>query len=293
MVRVMLAVFLIWGSGCRPSPLGEETTWGNDKEHSPNLAAKSSVHADSLIRIQNAQAMEHVAGASYRPFYGKDSALVYVDAFEMDALPVTNAQFLRFVHLHPEWRKSAVTQLVADETYLSHWKADEALMPNVSPDAPVTNVSWFAAKSYCACMDKRLPSIDEWERAGMADATSEDARRKPEYYRALLAWYEKPVPTSLPAVGQNPSNIWGIQDLHGLVWEWTSDFNSVMISGESRKDAKVDDRGLFCSGGAVGVNDLTNYAAFMRFAFRGSLKARYTLRNLGFRCARSIVPDML
>ena len=31
-----------------------------------------------------------------------------------------------------------------------------------------------------------------------------------------------------------------------------------------------------------------NYAAFMRYAFRGSIKANYTTKNLGFRCAKNI-----
>ena len=76
-------------------------------------------------------------------------------------------------------------------------------------------------------------------------------------------------------------------DLHGLVWEWTSDFNSVLISGESRKDVDKDSN-LFCGSAAVGASDLMNYAAFMRYAIRGSLKARYNMSNLGFRCANTL-----
>ena len=73
--------------------------------------------------------------------------------------------------------------------------------------------------------------------------------------------------------------------MHGLVWEWTSDFNSIFLSGESRKD-KDTDNNLFCGSGSVNATDLMNYAAFMRYAFRGSLKAKYTTKNLGFRCAQ-------
>ena len=87
--------------------------------------------------------------------------------------------------------------------------------------------------------------------------------------------------------GKTNKNIWGVYDLHGLVWEWTLDFNSVLISGESRKDVDTD-RDLFCAGGAVGAKDLMNYAAFMRYAFRGSIKANYSIQNLGFRCVKDI-----
>ena len=34
------------------------------------------------------------------------------------------------------------------------------------------------------------------------------------------------------------------------------------------------------------VKDVLNYASFMRYAFRSSLKADYTVGNLGFRCAK-------
>ena len=40
---------------------------------------------------------------------------------------------------------------------------------------------------------------------------------------------------------------------------------------------------LYCGSGAVGASDFENYAAFMRYAFRSSLEARYTVANLGFR----------
>ena len=38
---------------------------------------------------------------------------------------------------------------------------------------------------------------------------------------------------------------------------------------------------------ALNASDLTNYGAFMRYSLRGTLKANYTSKNLGFRCAKN------
>lgn len=125
----------------------------------------------------------------------------------------------------------------------------------------------------------------------MADETQADAREDKSYNKFILGWYETPA-TFNNEIGQTFKNYWGVYDLHGLVWEWTLDFNSVLISGESRKDS-TGDNSLFCGASAIGATDLMNYAAFMRYAFRGSVKAKYSIKNLGFRCVEDIEPKAL
>jgi formylglycine-generating enzyme required for sulfatase activity len=102
-----------------------------------------------------------------------------------------------------------------------------------------------------------------------------------------LVWFSRPTPDTLPVVGLGRPNIYGARDLLSLVWEWVDDFNTAMVSGESRGDTGLE-RTLFCGAGAAGARDLTNYPAFMRAALRSSLRASYVVPNLGFRCAQSI-----
>ncbi len=230
--------------------------------------------------------MVNVKGGTYIPLYGVDSTAVTIADFSMDVYPVTNAEYLEFIKEFPVWQKSKVKPLFADGNYLVHWESDLSYGNQLSADAPVTNVSWFAAKKYCECQGKRLPTIDEWEFAAMADEKMADARKKESYNQKILDWYEAPK-TFNNEIGSTFKNYWGIYDLHGLVWEWTMDFNSVLISGESRKDLDKDSN-LFCGSAAVGASDLMNYAAFMRYAFRGSMKAKYSVKNLGFRCAEDV-----
>lgn len=229
--------------------------------------------------------MVSIKGGSYIPLYGRDSLLVSIKDFDMDVYPVTIEQFIEFVKKTPKWQKSNVIKLFADANYLSNWESDSSLGDNNQTlKSPVSNISWYAAKAYCECQDKRLPTIDEWEYVAMSNEDVPDARYLKEYNEYILSWYEKPK-TFNQEIGSTFKNYWGVYDLHGLVWEWTLDFNSVLVSGESRKDVD-NDSNLFCGSAAIGATDLMNYAAFMRYAIRGSLKAKYTMKNLGFRCVK-------
>ena len=60
-----------------------------------------------------------------------------------------------------------------------------------------------------------------------------------------------------------------------------------MMTGESRDNNKKDEN-LYCAGAALTAADLKNYAAFVRFAMRGSLNATYCINNLGFRCVKDV-----
>lgn len=227
--------------------------------------------------------MAEIKGDAYIPLYGKDSALIKVSDFYMDVYPVTNADYLKFVNNHEKWRKSKVIALFADQSYLANWQDDSTFKPDVRPDSPVTYVSWYAAKAYCEDKGKRLPTIDEWEYVAMADKKVKDARSIKAYTDYILSWYEKPK-TYNNTVGSTFKNYWGVYDLHGLVWEWTSDFNAIIMGGESRNP--TSDNNLFCGSSAIGASDKMNYAAFIRYALRGSLKAKMALKNLGFRCVK-------
>ena len=251
------------------------------------ITAENTTSKPHLTFISCQKNMLKIEGGSYRPFVGKESdSLTFVNSFLMDETAVTNEEFLEFLKKNPQWTKSQVLKLFADSTYLHSWKSDYEFPADVSPKAPVTNVSWYAAKAYAQSVGKRLPTVDEWEYAARASEKLKDATENPEFTTKILKLYQQKYGYKKP-VKQHEANAWGIYDLYGTIWEWTEDFNSVMMTGESRKDNTVNET-LFCAGASVTSSDLRNYAAFIRFAMRGSMKANYTVNNLGFRCVKDL-----
>lgn len=242
---------------------------------------------ENLEFIVSKKEMKKIEGGSYLGFIGKDSTrIVEVKSFYIDDSPITNAEFLEFLRENPQWTKSKVTQLYADESYLHNWVSDYEIPKEAKPNSPVTNVSWFAAQAYAESVGKRLPTVDEWEFSALADEVSKDASEKPEFTAYILNAYQNKKAYNYEIKKENPS-FYGLYNMYGMVWEWTEDFNSIMISGESRNDSATNED-LFCAGASVTTTDLKNYAAFMRYAMRGSLKANYTVNNLGFRCAKDL-----
>ncbi|GAB3306197.1 formylglycine-generating enzyme family protein [Luteimonas notoginsengisoli] len=226
-------------------------------------------------------------GGSFR------SALKYEDArtvklapFELQKRPVTNGEFLAFVQSHPQWRRDKVASVLAEKRYLSHWAGPDKL-GDALPGQPVVQVSWFAASAYCEAQGGRLPTWSEWEYAAAADETRRDARSDPAWRERILAWYSKPSSAALPRAGLQAPNAWGVQDMHGLVWEWTDDFSSLLVSGDNRMQGDAD-KFKFCGAGALSMDDRENYAVLMRVAMLSSLEAQGTTANLGFRCARDV-----
>ncbi|WP_457426226.1 formylglycine-generating enzyme family protein [Roseateles sp. P5_E7] len=201
-----------------------------------------------------------------------------IAAFELRETPVTRTEFRRFLAAHAEWQPGQVPAVFAGAGYLQQGVDDG--------EAPVTAVSWFAAQAYCEAEGGRLPTWHEWEYAATADATRTDARGDPAWLARILGWYARPANGPLPAVG-GAANVYGVRDLHGLVWEWVDDFNALLVNADSRS-AGDPDRLKFCGAGAIDLQDRQNYAVLMRVALLSSLGGADSTGSLGFRCAREV-----
>jgi len=226
-----------------------------------------------------------IAAGSFVPAFarqrvGSDASVparkVDVAAFRIDRYPVTNAQFLAFLVANPQWRKSNIKAIFADGHYLDRWPTDLVWAKSQSPNQPVTSVSWFAAQAYCESEGSALPTTDQWEYA-----LWDEGRHQNEVKAAQLAWFGTPG-SAFPEIDSLAPNGLGIHGLVGAVWELTLDVEGVPTGSDARSGS---DTKLFCGGASVGAKDPSDYAAFMRYSFRSCIKASYTTKDLGFRCA--------
>jgi formylglycine-generating enzyme required for sulfatase activity len=142
---------------------------------------------------------------------------VTVPPFWMGRFPVTQAQYEAVMGENPATRY--------DKKF-------------VSPNQPVIGVSWDMAVKFCEALNGlfedyqfRLPTEAEWEyacRGGTETAfyfgdkiTPDQANFDGNFtYNGSRKGKYRQVTTP---VGQFPANAWGLQDMHGNVWEWCAD----------------------------------------------------------------------
>ena len=164
---------------------------------------------------------------------------VAVGAFSIDALPVTNAEFARFVEEggyrkvawwspdgwvwrtrrlmeHPHsWRRIGGQFLV--RTLFEDVKFD------LAADWPAS-VSWAEADAYARWRGRRLPTEPEWHRAAHASPAG-PVREHPwgDAYPAATHGNFDFRATHPTPVGTHPAGVsgYGVHDLVGDGWEWT------------------------------------------------------------------------
>jgi formylglycine-generating enzyme required for sulfatase activity len=174
--------------------------------------------------------------------------LVEVNGFELARTPVTNAQYGSFV---------AETGATAPP----HWPAAD--------DHPVTFVDWHEASAYCAWAGGRLPTEAEWEKA----ARGTDGRTYPwgdeeDEGRAEVGTGIKHGSTSPVGSHLDGASPYGLLDMAGNVWEWTSTEYS---TGER-----------ILRGGSFASPDL----AWARCTMRSHCRPGRRQAHIGFRVAR-------
>ncbi len=131
------------------------------------------------------------------------------------------------------------------EVTQTQWEALMGANPSEFKGAnnPVENVSWDDCQEFLLKLNAlpsvkasgltfRLPTAEEWEYACRAGATGDycllaDGTEITEDTLGQVAWFGGNLDGKTHPVGQKKPNAFGLYDMHGNVWEWTSTADAV------------------------------------------------------------------
>ena len=68
----------------------------------------------TIVALAHATPMVPIDRGRYTPLYGEAETSVAVEAFELDAFPVTNREYAAFLQKHPKWSRSRIASLFAE-----------------------------------------------------------------------------------------------------------------------------------------------------------------------------------
>ncbi len=230
-----------------------------------------------------------MGNAEDEPYVGDEKDQIEVQLnqdFEMQITEVTQLQWFRVMKDNPS--------LFKEEKYCrGEYRIEEEI--KLCPNHPVEHVSWDRVQDFIAILNKkndgyiyRLPTEEEWEYAARAGSVTiysfgGDASELSDY-----GWYWENSDKQTHVVKLKKANSWGLHDMHGNVWEWTSEtYDARLLKGRTpvvEVDPSDSKYYRVARGGAWSDNAMSLYSVSFGFGHRD-----VEFRNVGLRLVRTPV----
>jgi formylglycine-generating enzyme required for sulfatase activity len=226
----------------------------------------------------------------------KQSCIVHLDAFYMDAHEVTNAQYARFLNqLGGHIDASGHTLLDIGKKHCLIEKVGNSYKPKDGyADYPVVCVSWYGATAYAKFHGERLPTEAEWEKAArgglvgklypwgddVPDGTLCNFADKSTGYGWVNVKNDDGYKRSAPVCSFS-ANGYGLYYMAGNVWEWCGNEyepieTSITVANTKTPTNYVLRGGSWRSAGKC-----------LRNANRTRRPPHVAYQNTGFRCVQN------
>jgi iron(II)-dependent oxidoreductase len=217
----------------------------------------------------------------------KPQHTVLIKPFFLDILPVSNADFAKFLNLQGLQNQQGETFYDhQDSDARIHWHNSAWQADSTYERHPANEVSWVGARDYCAWLNKRLPTEAEWEKA----ARGTDGRKYPwgnTVPHPKLAPFGAPYNSSVP-VDAFPDGVspYGILDMAGNQWEWVSSIYQPYPykADDGRENQNAGPVRSTRGGGHDSKVEEITTTHRGRFLSRNPKAGHH---NIGFRCARA------
>jgi formylglycine-generating enzyme required for sulfatase activity len=228
--------------------------------------------------------------------------LVQLQGFFLSQTPITQAQWREVAGWKEREGERWGRELKANP---SRFQGKDHLLPGESntDHRPVEQVSWHDAMEFCHRLSRRtgrtytLPSEAQWEYACRAGTTTpfgfgESISPELANYDGSVAYADGPkgeYRRQTTPVGMFPGNAWGLQDMHGNVYEWCldewhgsyegapSDGRAWLEDGEGEKSKKTGKSRLLRGG------SWDFFPGNCRSAYRVRLRPGHAYSYVGFR----------
>jgi len=191
----------------------------------PKAGATQTSPIDGAVMVY-VPSGEFIMGSNDGEDDEKPEHTVYLDAFYIDKLEVTNDQFAVFLNAESNQQEGGTAWFDVGGEYVRIHQIDGSWEAKAGyGNHPLTEVTWYGARAYCAWAGKRLPTEAEWEKA----ARGTDARIYPwgnQVPDCSRANFRGGCLGNTGPVGSYPTGAspYGALDMVGNVQEWVSDW---------------------------------------------------------------------